>query len=113
MRPPLPRLLLAGLLGLALGALPACFVFEELDAGMETMERVAPSKKPEPEPARRAAAPSRGEGGEPAPRRSIWEESGRSINPHERNAEIARCELGGSVQFMTRSDCLARGGRPG
>ena len=103
--PVLPGILLV----LALAGLPGCFAFEEIDSGMEEMNWTV---KEEPEPKRVPRAAASGKSDDSAPRRSLWE-GGRSLNPNEMDAEIARCALGGSVQFMTRSDCLARGGRPG
>jgi hypothetical protein len=106
----LARLVCAGLLALGLASLPGCFVFDELDAGMEKIDRASAKKKTEPEPAPVASAGTDAE--TEGRRRSLWE-GGRSLNPHEKSDAIARCTLGGSVQFMTRDDCLARGGDPG
>lgn len=118
MRSCVRAILAAALLGLALGGASGCFVFDELDSGMEKIERSSTRKKTEPAPSPTPAASDEDGGGgglagaADALRRSLWE-GGRSLNPHEKSAEIARCELGGGVQFMTRDDCLARGGRPG
>lgn len=101
--------LFVALLALAALALPGCFVLEELEAGNEIMEQHS-----------RAHAASASEGGaeetaraaeDGGRRRSLWE-GGRALDPRERDAEIARCQLEGRSLFMARSDCLARGGSP-
>lgn len=105
---------LALLLGLALPlslGLSGCFVFEELSKGQEIMDKHGMGGSGKAETEEPPSTARRGEGDEGAPRKSLWE-GGRTLDPKERDGDIARCTLGGSVQFMRKSDCLARGGTP-
>ena len=82
-----------------------CFVFDELDAGEKIMEQNAPAK-PAAAPAQPAAAPQTGSG---------WWANAKSLSdtPADSGADPAvACEIGGSMRFMRKSDCLSQGGRP-
>jgi hypothetical protein len=108
-------LILAGLLLLA-GPLSGCWVIDELDAGKDLMDKHTPKSAAEEEPEGAAVKPAaagdkdaidtyfRGE-----------EEDGttKSFAPGAVSEGIVACKLGGSVQFMKREQCAARGGRAG
>lgn len=95
--------LLAVALSLVLGT--GCFVFEELDSGMKELERF--DGKAQPEPAQPATTPAQ-QAKKPA---SDWWQKARTLGSEPSDAEIVRCELDGSAQFMKREDCLGRGGK--
>ncbi len=42
-----------------------------------------------------------------------WWKRASSLAPSELEASIVSCRLSGGTQFMSRDDCLARGGAPG
>ena len=95
-----------------------CFVFEELDKGMEIMEAHTPAvnkqKKKEEEEAARLA-----EEGEKPPTYqqavSSWFESAKTLSrpPGDESDEdpMVSCRYDGKTLFTRRSACLARGGR--
>jgi hypothetical protein len=102
------------LLVLLAGLISGCFVFEEIDKGMEIMEAHTPAanKKKQEE-----AAP--GADGEKPPTYAEkvggWFENARSIAPGESHSgePLVSCRTGGKTLFTKRADCLARGGQPG
>jgi hypothetical protein len=91
-----------------------CFVFEELDKGMEIMEAHTPKKQKEEEAAAKLA-----EGEKPptyAQSVGNWFQNAKSLAPREQTASddpMVPCTAQGRTLFTRRSDCLARGGRPG
>ena len=89
-----------------------CFVFEEIDKGMEIMEAHTPASKRKQ--AEEAQVP---EGEKPptyAEKVGSWFENAKSLSPHESSGEpLISCRAGGRTLFTKRADCLARGGRPG
>jgi hypothetical protein len=98
-------------LGLALACvvLSGCWVFDELDSGMEKMDRYT-AKKPEaekePEPVAAAAkGPRIGE-------YFASQKNTRTFTKGQLSGDIVSCALNGSTQFMKQSECISRGGVP-
>lgn len=89
---------------LAAGLCAGCFVFEELDSGMKELERFDGKAEASAPP---ASAPAEST----APKANWWEKA-RTLSSEPKNDSIVRCQLGGAVQFMSREDCLGRGGKP-
>jgi hypothetical protein len=93
-----------------------CFVFEELDKGMEIMDAHTPKKVKEQEEAE-AAKLANGEK-PPTYAQSVgsWFQNAKSLAPREQTASddpMVKCTAQGRMLFTKRSDCLARGGSPG
>jgi len=88
-----------------------CFAFDEIDKGMESMNK-GPKKEAAP------AKPAPGEEGKPTP--ESWWASAKSLNtaPDAEEAEAGdpktpvHCRVDGSIRFMRRGDCLSQGGEP-
>jgi hypothetical protein len=112
------RKLLVLALSVAIGlVLTGCWVFDEIDSGMEQIDKYAASnssKGKSKEKAETAAAP--------APREDAVaeyfrkeDEAGttRTISPGQVSEGIVKCRIGGSTQFMTKDACAARGGLEG
>ena len=91
-----------------------CFVFEELDSGMEMMDKPTFAKKEKKAAPKTAARPSGGSsssGPNVQQRVASWWNEARSVNSGEVDENMVACEIGGKTQFMGKTDCLARGGR--
>lgn len=98
--------------------LSGCFVFEEIDAGMEIMDAHTPSENKE----KREQAKAQAQDGEkPATYQesveSWWKDAkSLSSSPDERAASddpVVPCNHAGKQVYTRRSDCIARGGQPG
>ena len=109
-----PALFRACLLLLA-GPLSGCWVIDEIDAGRDLMEKHSPKSAAEKEPKEPAGAKPAAAGGKDAIDTYFRgeEEDGttKSFAPGAVSEGIVACKLGGSVQFMKREQCAARGGR--
>jgi hypothetical protein len=111
------RLRAALLVLLILPPCAGCFVFDELDKGQEIMEQLGPgkAKKKKEEAATAApASPSTARRGPGAMDRlkGWWRQATEPAPaPPDPNDKIVSCTLGGSTQFMRKSDCELRGGR--
>jgi len=103
-------------LGLVLGVVLAsgCFVGSELDNARKLSE--GPTK---PGDAAAAASKPAAAGGTPkqtaaakpaAPSGASWWQTARSLGSEESTSDIVACKLESKTEFMTRDDCLARGG---
>lgn len=104
------HLLLVASLACLLGS-PACMVIEEVDNAAAKM----PTSKAE-----------KRKGSEPAPEESSfaakqdalletskqWWGRATSLSSERVDERVVQCALGGRSQFMSRDDCLSRGGRP-
>ena len=97
-----------------------CFVFDEIDAGMEIMESHSPeANKKKAGVDTPAAAATDGE--QPPTYQELvhgWWKDAKSINvsPDERRASddpMVPCAHAGRTVYTKHSDCVARGGRPG
>jgi len=98
---------------LCLSTSSGCMVIDELDAAASLM----PDKKKTKEAAKaeEAAASTAGTAKEnPLLRESReWWNRATSLAPTELESSIVSCRLRGGTQFMSRDDCLSRGGKPG
>ena len=96
-----------------------CFVFDELDAGMDIMEAHTPRDKKKKEGDAQATAKQEGE--KPltySQATQAWWKDAKSLSTPPEDGEatgdpIVPCRRAGQSQFMKRSDCLSRGGEPG
>jgi hypothetical protein len=94
-------------------ALAGCFVFDELDSGMEMMEKNSPQN------AKKAEAPA-GEDPNKPPSGDAWWSSAKSIDRRSADesadpadpTQLVSCRLSGGTRFMRRGDCLSQGGTP-
>ncbi len=97
---------LAPLLILSLMAAAGCTLLDELDAGRNGM----------PQAARNAAAPTTHLADQGSPlleaSRQWWREA-RSLGPTELDPDTVRCRFLKSTRYMSKNDCLSRGGTPG
>jgi hypothetical protein len=104
------HLLLVTSLACLLGS-PACMVVEEIDNAAAKMPTTKAEKRKESEP-----APA--ESSFAAKKDAVLETSkqwwGRatSLSSERVDESVVQCAVGGRSQFMSRADCLARGGRP-
>ena len=97
-----------------------CFVFDELDAAEDLMERPSFSNEKTKQPAKPREPDTPPQQPEAAPEKRLvdrlsegeWWKKTRSLTSGEVSDEFVKCELGGKTQFMRRPDCLARGGTP-
>ncbi len=96
--------------------LSGCFVFEELDSGMEIMEHHSKREK--------ASDPAATSGGrraksEPDLLTRLQAAGGKVVDwwddvrrpAPDPNDGVVRCRVGGTTQFTRQSECVARGGR--
>jgi hypothetical protein len=112
------RHLATAIASLLLLAAPGCFVADEMDKAAKLDNSYSAPKKDAPAT---AAKPGAAKPGAPtkvasaqkpaAPKGASWWETARSLTSEESGTDIARCEVGGRVEYMQREDCLARGGR--
>ena len=96
------------LLSLVASLCGGCFALDVLEESEREMDRITSGGAETAEAEAAGAAPE--EKG-PSPSEQWWGKV-RTFTPGQSNSGIVRCEVGGSVQFAKRSDCLARGGRP-
>jgi hypothetical protein len=87
-----------------------CFVVDEIEAGREIMEAHNPNSEPEkakegspgaPQTARQRLADYYAE------QRAKASSGSRDTDAAD---EVGRCRIGGSTEFLRRSDCQVRGG---
>jgi hypothetical protein len=99
---------------------PGCFVFDEIDKGMEIMEAHTPKDKKKTGEKETAAKAGK-DGEEPltySKAAQAWWGNAKSLSTAEGAGDasgdpIVKCRESGRSQFMKRSDCLTRGGDPG
>lgn len=102
----LHRLFLCALVALAA---PGCMVIDEIDNANAKMPKVEKKKK-------KSASPETGRTSvDEATARLVkqserWWNQATSLSPEEAPSSIVQCRLSGGTQFMSRDDCLARGG---
>ena len=91
-----------------------CFVFDEIDAGMELMEQHSPKKNEPKEPTRIAASSAAEEEPGFVERLREWYDARREAPPPERDPDdgVVRCNMRGVSKFMRKSECLLQGGDP-
>ena len=91
-------------------------VMDEMDAaaakmptsGKEKLAHKKARKAGDPQPAASASAEN-----PIVEQTKEWWKRASSLAPTELEATIVSCRLSGGTQFMSRDDCLARGGSPG
>ncbi len=91
-----------------------CFVFDEIDAGMDILEQHSP-KDDESETAARSGE-SRSKSKSPRRESDGWWKRARSLAPgtsSEAKSDIVRCQIDGAVHYTSKSNCRLRGGRAG
>jgi len=103
------RMILAALLA---SALSGCFL-DEIDKSMA----LYPGS---PQPANQAEQPATSAPGAAAPKQTAkakappdeksWWQNATTLGSEESKTDFVGCKLGSGVEFMTRDDCLARGG---
>lgn len=108
---------------LVLGLAPGCFVFEELDAGQETMDRLSQESSGSEEGSGAGSGDADGEGKDETDPDGWWKKA-RTLTPGGGSDESAEeggaskssaavpCHLDGGTRFMRRDECLGRGGTP-
>jgi len=91
--------------------LSGCFVFDEIDAGMEMMEKTGPQppKQEAPDPGADAKKPSGQEWWSNA--KSLSAEDAEAVPPGDPK-QLVTCRIGGGSRFMRRGDCVSQGGKP-
>lgn len=111
------RRLIALLCTIALAApLAGCWVVDEIDKGSKLMEQhsAVQNKKKKEESAEAAAAPAVPAGSRHAVddyfRNEEEDGTTKTFSPGTMSKDIVSCKVGGSVQFMKREQCAARGG---
>ena len=112
------RLVRALAVGLVAALSAGCFVGDEIDkASALSQGGPGPAKKPpaaagdeKPKQVASASASTKANAGGP-PAKSWWE-TARSLTSEESTSDIVGCAVSGRNEFMTREDCLARGGAP-
>ena len=104
------RILTIACILLLVAPLAGCWVIDEIDNGSKLMDAHSPKKKvPESEstspalPAKKDAVNAYFAGEEK-------DGTTKTFAPGSVSEGIVSCRLGGSVQFMKREDCAARGG---
>jgi hypothetical protein len=95
-----------------------CFVFEEIDAGMEMMDKHSPAAKKTPGGKDGAPAQPDKDGEKPvtyAEKVGGWWQNATSLSsqPNASKEPFVQCTAGGKTFFTKKSDCQARGGRSG
>ena len=99
------------LAGVAAASLSGCFL-NEIDKSVNSSPMGAEMKK-DKDAADKTAAKTDGKPAKPAPPQGAsWWAKATSLSSEESTAKIVGCKLGGKTDFMTRDDCLARGGQP-
>ena len=109
------RLLAIALAGLLCNG---CFVLEELNAGEAILEKHSPTaRRQAAEAKKREAEMAANPKGKKVPtaqeRAQAWWGKAQVLAPGsvKSTSSIARCQIAGKVQFLSKSDCQLRGGR--
>jgi len=92
-------------------SLCGCFVVDEIEKGQEIMKAHSPNPEPEKAGASKSAAAPKSARERLAEyyaeQRAKASSSSGSSDPAD---SIGRCRVGGSTEFLRRSDCKIRGG---
>lgn len=93
-----------------------CFVIDELDDGMKTMDEMSPHSKKKPaEEAPPAATGAKRSGPSAQEALAKWWKHARTPTSGPRDsasaAEIVTCRVGGQTLFMSKTDCEIQGGK--
>jgi len=90
-----------------------CMVIDELDSAAALMPGKGKSKNEAKQDASVVAATSGAERKNAILRRSKeWWKSATSLAPAGLESSIVSCRLRGETQFMSKDNCLSRGGKP-
>lgn len=101
------RIRIVGLLVALLFSSSGCMVLDEVDAANAKMTKGKKTTAPTA-----AAAPAA-----PADKTTVlqqstkWWKKATSLAPASMDSSIVRCQIDGGTQYMSRDDCLSRGGR--
>ena len=89
-----------------------CFVLDEIDAGQKEMNRYD-GKGATKDAGEAAPAAGKSETASPKERMRQWWNSARTFSPRADDAksDVVSCKLGGTLRFMSQSDCTNSGGR--
>jgi|GEM_PF-1064681 len=101
--------LLSGLLSFTALGNSGCFVLDELDSGSAFLDNIGSGSK------KKAEVPiaKKPDAQKARPSEADWWKKAHSLSPTKLDASIVQCTLGGSTQFMRRTECEARGGHAG
>ena len=97
-------------------ACQGCFVFDEIDKGMEMMEKHSPKERDAASAPTESAQASRAARGKEEPGlfarlEKWWEEKSKPTPPQRDPSDVVvRCEIAGAMHFTLKSDCRIRGG---
>ena len=86
-----------------------CTILDEIDA--------ASAKMPSNRPVASSGGTAPGSAAPPAPNALLeqskeWWGRATSMSPNQMSASIVNCRIGKNAQFMSKDDCLTRGGVP-
>ena len=105
------RLLLIGVM-VCLSTSSGCMVMEELDAAAAKMPVRAKSNAPEKDEAVASTAGTTHKENPLLQKSKRWWKRATSLEASGLDASIVSCRLSGGTQFMSRDNCLSRGGDP-
>jgi hypothetical protein len=95
-----------------------CFVLEEIDKGQQLMDQHSPRAPEEVAQQQAGAAPHIARAGAKREEGILeglkkWWKKKREPAPPKRDPDdvVVRCQIGGTMHFTRKSDCLLRGGR--
>ena len=96
-------------------ALSGCWVFDEMDSGMEKIDKYAASNagRSKSKDAAKPEVAAHEDSVDEYFRKENEAGTTRTISPGQVSEGIVKCRLGGATQFMTKDACAARGGLEG
>lgn len=108
------KVLLTITLALTLGLSTGCMVIEEIDKAQALMPETKNKKgnKTTPTESADAVSPAVAKRNALLEQSKEWWGKATSLSPKAVSPGIARCQISGGTQYMSKDDCLARGGRP-
>jgi hypothetical protein len=101
--------LLAPILIVLLSTSLGCPIMDELNKANDKMDEIVKTKPKKDEDREADASTKLG----PLERSKQWWKSARSLDSDKVSPSIVTCRVGGRSQFMSRDECLSRGGNPG
>lgn len=106
------RILLAMTLLASLSISSGCMVMDELDAAASLMPSNSKTKQSTKESEAVPLTPGAERQNALLEQSKQWWDRASSLAPAELEASIVSCRLRGTTQFMSKDDCLSRGGTP-
>jgi hypothetical protein len=97
-------------LALCLSFSSGCIVLDEVDKAHAQMG-IGEKSKDDPKPAEIASAAAASKNQLLEQSREWWDRA-TSLGSETIDSSIVNCRFGGSTQFMSKNDCLTRGGSP-